>query len=74
MVAETFRISPAEAKRVIKAKEKQDSNMASNLFHEKIDDTSHYHMVINISKMSLEWAADIVLRMLEKQIMMEEGI
>lgn len=72
LVAETLKISPAEARRMIKAKEKQDANMASNLFHEKIEDTSHYHMVINISKMSLEWAADMVLCMLEKQVMKEE--
>lgn len=71
-VAETFNISSAKAKELIKIKEKQRANLAANLYKENIDDTSHYHIVLNTGRVSLEWAVDIVLDMLEKQIKKEE--
>lgn len=73
LVAETFEISSAKAKDLIRAKEKERARLAANLFKEDIDDTTHYHLVLNTSKIPLAGAVDMVLELLKKKIKQEEG-
>ena len=72
-VSQSFNLSSFQAKRFIRAKEKQRSNLARNIFKKKFDDPSHYHVVINTDKLPVDWAVDAATVFINKQLREEQG-
>ncbi len=71
-VEEHFDLSCSEAKELVKDKEKQRSLFASNIFKADMDDPTHYHMALNTSRTDLDWATEMVSKLLELQTKKEK--
>ncbi|MBN1103731.1 MAG: cytidylate kinase-like family protein [Deltaproteobacteria bacterium] len=58
---EKYNFSREEAERTIKEKERQRSGVACNVFETDINDLGLYHVVFNTSLVSIDWAVDAVV-------------
>ena len=54
------KISRSEAEKMIRAREKERTTLASRLFETNIDDPSLYQIVLNTGMMPYDWVVDIV--------------
>lgn len=59
-MVERYNLSRTEAEKTIKEKERQRAAVASNIFGANIDDPSLYHVVLNTTRLSFDWAVDCV--------------
>ncbi|MBN1624941.1 MAG: cytidylate kinase-like family protein [Deltaproteobacteria bacterium] len=73
LVSENLKLTTAEAKELIREKEKQRSHLAKNIFKKNMDDSVNYHLVINTGRVSLEKAVNILSSMLEDPVRHVKG-
>jgi len=66
-------LSRDEAEKIIKAKRKERAAVASVVFGENIDDHTLYHLVLNTSRLPLEWAIELATDLLTR-FMNNEGV
>jgi cytidylate kinase len=55
-----YNLSRDEAEAKIEEKEKERESVAANIFEVDIDDPRLYHLVLNTSRMPLDWALELV--------------
>jgi len=58
-MVQRYRLSEDEAKKIIKEKETQRAAVATNIFGTDIDDPKLYHIVLNVSLISVDWAVEV---------------
>ena len=58
-MVQRYRLSEDEAKKIIKEKETQRAAVATNIFGTDIDDPKLYHIVLNVSLISFDWAVEV---------------
>ncbi len=58
-MVQRYRLSEDEAKKIIKEKETQRAAVATNIFGTDIDDPNLYHIVLNVSLISFDWAVEV---------------
>jgi Cytidylate kinase-like family len=58
-MVDRYHLAEEEAKKIIKEKENQREAVASNIFGTDIDDPKLYHIVLNTSRISFDWAVDV---------------
>jgi len=63
-----FSLSRSEAEKMIRARERERTAMATRLFEANIDDASLYHIVLNTSRMPYEWALETVYQLVARFI------
>ncbi len=63
-----FELSRSEAEKMIRARERERTAMATRLFEANIDDASLYHIVLNTSRMPYEWALEAVYQLVAQFI------
>lgn len=66
-----FGLSQSEAVKMIRARERERTAMASRLFEVNIDDASLYHIVLNTSRMPYEWAQDTLYQVVDRFVGLE---
>jgi cytidylate kinase len=59
-MVQRYRLSEDEAKKIIKEKETQRAAVATNIFGADIDEPKLYHIVLNVSLISFDWAVEVV--------------
>jgi len=69
---EHYGLSRYDAEAMIKERERRRGAIATNLFQHDLDDSNLYHVVLNTSRIHLEWAVDAVSDLL-KRFMEEEA-
>lgn len=69
-MVQRYKLSSAEAEKIIKEKERQREAVASNIFGVEIDDPNLYHMVLNTSRVpfdsAVESAGDLFSRFMKE--------
>jgi cytidylate kinase len=60
------KISRSEAERMIRAREKERTALASRLFDADMDDASLYHVVLNTGTMPYDWVVDTVSELVKR--------
>ncbi|MCU0595696.1 MAG: cytidylate kinase-like family protein [Desulfobacterota bacterium] len=58
-MVQRYDLSEEEAEKIIKEKESQRAAVATNIFGVDIDDPRIYHLTLNMSLMSFDWAVDV---------------
>jgi cytidylate kinase len=59
-------ISRSEAEKLIRAREKERTTLASRLFEANIDDPSLYQVVLNTGRMPYDWVVDTIAELLKR--------
>jgi len=62
-----YDLLPTQAKNVVDTQEKRRATLFRRFGAEGYDNPDHYNLVLNMSKMSMEKAADIVCKMFDKE-------
>jgi len=63
----TYNLLPTQAKSVVDTQGKRRATLFRRFGAEGYDNPEHYNMVLNMSKLSMEKAADIVCKMFDKE-------
>ncbi|MBW2219942.1 MAG: cytidylate kinase family protein, partial [Deltaproteobacteria bacterium] len=62
-----YDLLPTQAKNAVDTQDKRRATLFRRFGTEGYDNPEHYNLILNMSKMSMEKAADIVCKMLDKE-------
>ena len=68
-VESQYHLKPSQALQVINAEDKRRNNLYRNFDKSDYDHPMHYHITLNMSKISLDTAADIIIRCMADQML-----
>jgi cytidylate kinase len=57
---EHYQLDEPQARKLIKEKERQRASVGTNIFETDINDPKLYHLILNTSRIPMDWAVDSV--------------